>query len=58
MSLCTTNTCGDSSIRLGPVEAGRGGAWGGHNYTCTVTVSNARGSTTSDTNVFAFSGDE
>ena len=51
MSLCTTNTCGDSSIRLGPVEAG-------NNYTCTVTVSNARGSTTSDTNVFAFSGDE
>ena len=50
MSLCTTDACGDSSITLGPVEAG-------NNYTCTVTVSNALGSTTSDTNVFALTGE-
>ena len=50
MSLCTAGTCGDGSTRLGPVEAGS-------NYTCTVTASNALGSTTSDTNVFALTGD-
>ena len=52
MSLCSTaGTCaGDGSTRLGPVEAG-------NNYTCTVTASNALGSTTSDTNtVIALTG--
>ena len=45
MSLCSVGTCGtgDGSTRLGPVEAG-------NNYTCTVTATNALGSTTSDTN--------
>ena len=52
MSLCSVGTCGtgDGSTRLGPVEAG-------NNYTCTVTASNALGSTTSDTNtLIAFTG--
>ena len=51
MSLCSTaGTCGDGSTRLGPVEAG-------NNYTCTVTASNALGSTKSDTNtVIALTG--
>ena len=52
MSLCSTaGTCGgDGSTRLGHVKAG-------NNYTCTVTASNALGSTTSDTNtVIALTG--
>ena len=43
-SVCAPNMCGDDgSTRLGPVMAGS-------SYTCSVTASNAVGSTTSDTN--------